>query len=195
MFVQNRKMRKHAHLALMVAVSVLFGCAGSPPTVNDRFDPVTGVTITFSNTPFVLYRDTPSQAAYARNIVHLGPILVNRSGNYQYYLWLGIWSTMQGASRSGNHDGFDSILLFVDGEPLLLDLSGQTPDAIGVSEPVYLKPVASSMDAYYQVTADQIRLLAEAKDIRMRTTGSTPKEFGLWDDQKAAKAELEIFLN
>lgn len=179
----------------MIAVSVLFGCAGSAATVNDKLDPLTGVTITFSKSPLVLYRDNPSQAAYARNFVHLGPIQVNRSGNYQYYLWLGIWNTMQTASLSQHRDGFDSIVLFADGEPLLLDLSGWTPEAIGSSEPVYLKPVASSVDAYYRVTADQIRLIAESSDIRLRTTGSSPKGFEMWDQQKAARAGLNEFVS
>ncbi len=178
---------------LIVAMTVV-GCASTSPTINDKLDPLTGVTATISRTPLVMYRENPSQAAYARNIVHLGPIQVNRSGYYQYYLWIGIWNTMQTADLSEHRDGFESIVLFADGEPLLLELSGWTPEAIGTSERVYLKPVASSADAYYQVTADQIRLIAQSRDIRLRTTGSSPKEFALWDDQESAKTDLTEFL-
>jgi hypothetical protein len=101
---------------------------------------------------------------------------------------------MQTANLTEHRDGFESIIIFADGEPLLLELSGWTPESIGTSEPVYLKPVAFSADAYYQVTADQIRLIAESKDIQLRTTGSSPKEFELWDDQKSAKSDLTEFL-
>ena len=178
---------------LIVAMTVV-GCASTSPTINDNLDPLTGVTVTFSRTPLVMYRENPSQAAYARNYVHLGPIQVNRSGSYQYYLWIGIWNTMQTADLSEHRDGFESIVLFADGEPLLLELSGWTQEAIGTSERVYLKPVASSADAYYQVTADQIRLIAQSRDIRLRTTGSSPKDFELWDDQKSARNDLTEFL-
>ncbi len=182
-------------LAGLIVTMTVVGCASTSATINDKLDPLTGVTVTFSRTPLVMYRDNPSQAAYARNYVHLGPIQVNRSGSYQYYLWIGIWNTMQTADLSEHRDGFESIVLFADGEPLLLELSGWTPEAIGTSEPVYLKPVASTADAYYRVTADQIRLIAESRDIRLRTTGSSPKDFELWDDQKSARNDLTEFLS
>jgi hypothetical protein len=179
----------------VAATLLLVGCASSAPTVSEKLDLVTGVTVTFANTPLVLYRETPAQAAYARNYVDLGPIQVNRGGFYRYYLWLGIWSTMQTADLSGQRDGFESIIIFADGEPLTLDIAGWTPESIGASEPTYLKPVASAADAYYEVTIDQIRLIATARDIRIRVTGSSPREFELWDEQKSARASLAEFMN
>lgn len=141
-----------------------------------------------------MYREDAARAAFARNYVHVGPIQVNRSGDHQYFLWLGVWSNMQAPNPAAQRDGLDSIVIFADGEPLSLDVSGWTPDAIGASEPVYLKPVASSTDAYYRVTADQIRLIAEATDFRLRTTGTRPREFELWDAQSVSKSNLQGFL-
>lgn len=186
--------RMTGHLTGLIMLMSVAGCASTLPNINEKLDPLTGVTTTFVKTPLVMYRDTPSQAAYARNYVHLGPIQVNRRGSHQYYLWIGIWNTMQTTGLREHRDGFESIVLFADGEPLLLELSGWTPEAIGTSEPVYLKPVASSADAYYRVTADQIRLIAQSRDIRLRTTGSSPRDFELWDDQKSAKTDLTEFL-
>lgn len=172
----------------------LAACAASAPGIIEKLDRTTGITITYVDTPLVLCRDTPGRAAYARDYAHIGPIEVNRSGVTKYYLWIGSWATMQRSSVSEHRDGFESIVIFADGEPLLLDLAGWTPDAIGASEPSYLKPVAASTDAYYQVTVDQIRLIAEARDIRLRTTGSSPKEFELWDDQASARINLAEFV-
>lgn len=181
-------------LPALILVFGLVACATSSRLTNEFLDPLTGVTVTSNDTPLVLYRDNPSRAAYARNYVHLGPIQVNRSGNYQYYLWVGVWNTMQ-TNTNKHRDGFDSITVFADGEPLSLKLAGWTPEAIGTSVPVYLKPVASATDAYYQVTVDQIRVIAEASDIRIRTTGTSPKEYQLWDSQRAARKSLEAFLS
>jgi hypothetical protein len=180
--------------ACLMLLSGLFGCTATTPTVTDQLDWQTGATVTFVNTPLMLYRENPGKAAYARDYAHLGPIRVNRSGTYQYYLWVGSWATMQKSNVSEHRDGFESIVIFADEEPLLLELSGWTPDAIGISKPTYIKPVASSTDAYYQVTIDQIRLIAEASDIRLHSTGSSPKDFELWDAQKSARNELTEFL-
>jgi hypothetical protein len=190
----NTQILQRTVIALIAACSVA-GCASTEPIVRDKLDSLTGVTVTFSSTPLILYRENPSQAAFARNYVHLGPIQVNRSGNYQYYLWLGIWSTMQTVNQAEHRDSLESIILFADGEPLSLELAGWTPDAIGASEPIYLKPVASSVDAYYRVTADQIRLIATARDIRLRTSGAKAREFSLWENQQLARGELQEFLN
>lgn len=175
-------------------ISLLAGCASSSQVVGEKLDPLTSATMTFSSTPMVMYRDDPGHAAQARNFISLGPLEVNRSGNYQYFLWLGIWNTNHTVSIEDHRNGFKSIVLFVDGEPLQLELSGWLPEAIGASEHVYAKPVASAADAYYQLTADQIRLIAESNDIQLRTTGFSPRSFEPWDDQLAARASFQSLL-
>ena len=101
-------------------VLILSGCASDPPTVGEILDWQTGVTVSYVNTPLVLYRDTPAQAAYARDYAQVGPIQVNRSGSFQYFLWVGSWATMQTTDILEHRDGFESIVIFADGEPLIL---------------------------------------------------------------------------
>ncbi len=155
-----------------------------------KLDPLTSVTISYSRSPIVFYRDVSGRAAYARNYVHLAPLEINRGGSYRYFLWLGIWSTMQNARSSEPRDGFDSIVIFVDGEPLALEIAGWTSESIGASEPVYLKPVASAADAYYEITVDQLRLIAEARNVRLLSTGSSRASYEPWDDQRTARSDL-----
>ncbi len=182
-------------LCILLTAFIIAGCAATVPIVREKLDPLTGVTVTFSSTPLIMFRDDSGRAAFARNYVHIGPVQVNRSGNYQYYLWLGAWNTMQSDGPTEYHESLESIVLFVDGEPMSLDLVGWTPDAIGTSEPVYLKPVASSVDAYYRVTTDQIRLIAQSTDLTLRTSGADSREFSPWDNQQLARSELLEFLN
>lgn len=182
-----------ATTAWIVAV-LLVACSATSGLTTEYLDQRTGVTVTSNTTPLLLYRDNSSVAAYARNYVHLGPIEVNRSGTYQYFLWVGVWNTMEAASADNHRDGFDSITIYADGEPLSLELAGWTPDAIGASRPTYLKPVASAADAYYRVTVDQIRLIGEASDVRLRTADASPKEYQLWDEQQAARQGFQAFL-
>ncbi|MDH4126897.1 MAG: hypothetical protein OEW64_06865 [Gammaproteobacteria bacterium] len=181
-------------MIIVLAASLIVACAAAPPSAGTKLDPLTSVTLVYSALPIVLYRDDPAHAAYARNFVSLGPLLVNRSGHHEYFLWLGIWNTNQTPDMEERRDGFDSIVLFVDGEPLPLELAGWTPESIGASEPVYPKPVASSLDAYYRVTLDQIRLLANAAELQLRTSGRVPRAFEPWDNQDAARASLQRFM-
>jgi hypothetical protein len=175
-------------------ISLTFGCASQPAATNEKLDPLTAATLSYSATPMILYRDDPGRAAHAKNFVSLGPLRVNRSGHYEYFIWLGIWNTNQTPDISERRDGFDSIVLFVDGEPLALEIAGWTPAAIGASEPVYQQPVASSLDAYYRVTADQIRLLAYSGDVQLRTSGALPRAYEPWDNQGAAREGMQRFL-
>lgn len=178
----------------LVTAALVAACASGTSLVGERLDPETGVTVTFAETPLVLYRDNPARGAYARNFVNIAPFRINRSGAYRYYLWVGIWNTIAADDEAAHRDGFESIALFADGEPLFLEISGWTPDALGVSEPVYVKPVASAVDAYYEVTFDQIRLIAASSGIRLRTTGSDSRSYEPWDSQGSARQALERFV-
>jgi len=129
-----------------------------------------------------------------RDYVQIGAFEVNRMGTRQYYLWLGISDAKQMASTDKHPSGFDSIVLIVGGEKIQLDVLGWTPAATGTSEPVYEKLFATSVDAYYQVTLDQIQLLTDSDNLKLRTTGSTTKEFVSWYRQTTFKGDLAEFL-
>jgi hypothetical protein len=191
-----RKLRPNQLPVIVTAlfVFVLVGCSSSTGLIRSKLDPVTSVTITFSQFPIIFYREVSGRAAFARDYVYMAPLEVNRSGNYRYYLWLGIWNTIDDSPLGRSRDGFESIVLFADGEPLPLAIAGWTAEAIGASEPVYLKPVASATDAYFEVTVDQLRLIAEAKDLQLRSTSPRPSSYEPWDDQSSARASLSEFL-
>jgi hypothetical protein len=165
------------------------GCVSTTTLVEEKLDLGTGVTVTHTTAPIVLYRDNSAYAAHARDYE------INRMGEYSYYLWLGIWSTISDADRSYQRDGFESITLYADGEPLQLELLGWTLESIGVSEPVYVKPVASAADAYYRVTMDQIRLLANAQEIELHAGTAPVRVYLMWDRQGSAHASLREFLD
>ena len=171
------------------------GCVSSSTLVEQRLDMSTGVTVTYATAPIVLYHDNSAYAAHARDYVYIGPVEINRMGDYSYFLWLGIWSTISDEQRSYQRDGFESVTLYVDGEPLQLELAGWTLESIGVSEPVYVKPVASAADAYYRVTIDQIRLIANAREIELHAGTAPIKVYLMWDRQESAQASLREFLD
>lgn len=187
-------LRKILSMLAAGAIVLLVGCSSSSSLISQKLDPVTAVTITYSKSPLIFYRDQSGRAAHARDYIYMAPLEVNRAGSYRYFVWLGIWNTLQRGQSSGPRDGFESIVVLADGEPRVLELSGWTATSVGASEPIYLKPVASSSDAYYEVTADYLRLLAESKDIRIQSSGARGTSYEPWENQDRALASLKELL-
>lgn len=183
-------------LVIGVSVTSLAACGSTGSRPAEHLDERTGVTVTRTSAPLILYRDNSGFAAYARDYVNLAPLRVNRMGEYRYFLWLGIWSTVAAADATRRRDEFDSITLYADGEPLALDVHSWSPESIGVSAPVYVRPAPSAIDAYYAVTADQIRVLGEAREIRLVAGGSdTTLSFEPWAGPRTATAGIREFLS
>ena len=183
----------------IAALALLSACGAGQPTVVEKLDELTAVTITHSRTPLILSPDTHLDENIARDFVQIGPIEVNRMGTLQYFLWLGILDTdyteYQGEKSQEEHpQGYRTIVLSFDGEELPFDIHGWTENSIGVSEPVYKKLFDSATDAYYPATLEQIRLLAAAEAIQLTTSGSEPKEFVLVYRQATARDDLAEFL-
>lgn len=185
---------------LSIAVlALLSACGAGQPTVVEKLDELTAVTVTHSRTPLILSPDTHLDENIARDFVQIGPIEVNRMGTLQYFLWFGILDTdyteYQGEkSQVERPQGYNSIVLSFDGEKLPFDIHGWTENSIGVSEPVYKKLFDTATDAYYPATLEQIRSLAAAEAIKLTTSGSEPKEFVLVYRQATARGDLAEFL-
>ena len=178
-----------------IALLCIVGCSSTSGRIIENLDPLTSATVTRSSKPLFFFRDNPSQAAYARKFLELGPIAVNRSGSYRYYLWVSTWGTAPSAKDSELRDRLESIVVFADAEPLNLDLVGWTPSAIGASEPVYVKPFSSAVEAYYEVTIDQIRFIANSGDVHLSTGPSQSDSYEPWDDQRSALETMLTFVD
>jgi hypothetical protein len=150
--------------------------------------------VTRATKPLVLYRDRSAQSAFGRDYVYLGPLEINNMGERRYYLWLGIWSTSDSVDRGMTLDNFESVVIYADGEPLSLQMAGTTPGSIGVSEPVYVRPTASATDAFYAVTIDQIRLVAESRDLELRAGSLKPIQYIPWDTAESATIGIREFV-
>jgi len=183
----------HLSTAISIAaLAILSACAAGQPPVVDYLDELTAVTITYSRTPFIMSVDTHSDVA--RDFVQIGAIEVNRMGTRQYYLWLGISEVKYTESAYRHPRGFESIVFIVGGEEFQLDVRGWTQEAIGASEPVYEKLFRNTVDAYYEVTLEQIQLLTDVDGIKFRTIGPAPKEYVSWYKSIIAKDDLTEFL-
>jgi hypothetical protein len=177
-----------------LALVLLASCAGNDTAVLQRLDPETGVTIKRASAPIVMYRDMSANSAFGRDYVYVGPIQVNNMGQREYFLWLGIWGSSDSVEPGRKMDDFETVVLYADGEPLSLEVRGWTPGSIGASGDVYVKPVASAIDGYYRVTIDQMRLIAESRDLELRAGSTKPQRYVPWDSAKGSSEALVAFL-
>jgi len=184
----------HQYITCLITLAFLSACAGPGALVTAQLDPLTGVTVTRATKPLVLYRDRSAQSAFGRDYVYLGPLEINNMGERRYYLWFGIWSTSDSVDRGMTLDNFESVVVYADGEPLSLQLAGTTLASIGVSEPVYVKPTASAIDGLYAVTIDQIRLVAESRDLELRVGSLRPIQYIPWDTAESATVGIREFV-
>ena len=186
--------KAHCSRVLNAVVLAVFvsACTARQPTVVIELDEITAASITYSQTSFVMSPDSNFRETNERPYVDIGAIEVNRNRVREYYLWLGIWD-INYTTGTDKLEEFESIALLLDGEELPLDVRGWSHEVIGSSKPIYGKLFSDAVDAYYQVTLEQIRLLAEADGIRLRTRGSAPREFVPWYREEEAKADLAEF--
>lgn len=191
-------MTKYTHFSNTIPIAVLVilsACTAGQPAVIEKLDELTAVTVTYCRTPLIMSPDTPHVREARRDYVQIGAIEVNRMGVLEYYLWLGITEVDQDAAADIQPEGFASIVLAGKEKSIELDVKGWSPGVIGTSAPVYQKIYPDSAEAYYQVSLDQIQLLADSDNLVLRTTGSAAKEFVSWYSQETFESDLAEFFN
>ena len=183
-------------IAIALLALLAGGCAMHDSAPVESLDPVTGASTGRAETPLRFYRDISGRAAHARDFLYLGPLWVNTMGDYRYYLWIGAWSTHASfRDDTKRRDALEAVTIMADGEPLSFELATWTHDDAGVSTPVYDKPVATAVDAYYRVTLDQVRLLAEARELTIILATGNNARYELWSDESRGREALQRFVS
>ena len=160
-------------LAATVAAALIASCGTADPgrRAGEYLDDATGATITRVEQPFVLFSDDPARAANARDYLSAAPLAVNQSGRRSWWLWLGLWSTIDRGVSVGDARLADvaAIQLIVDGEPMELDLDARVDRIPGVTSVPYAAPVTTARPFMLPLTASQVTRLGRGTSILIRT--------------------------
>ena len=167
--------------AVLVSLLIAGGCATTPSEpVIDKLDYNTGVTVTYSRTPFTFSPSGNTGDFSAAEFVQIGAIEVNTMGTLRYYLWLGISEPGYRDDSVDHPAGFESVEFDFDGEKVNVDVLGWSHESIGTSEPVYRGLYKSTRDAYYEVTLEQIEKLGQAQDVSFTTASTDSRQYTPW---------------
>jgi hypothetical protein len=172
-------------LAIVTIVAVLAGCATTGGRVREQLDTTTGMTVTSDARPIVYAKTEARYSRSARDYVYLGPVETNRQGVRDYYLWVGIGTTIDRGYLAPPLELPDTLYGQIGGEFMEFPLR-QWEDIFPVSRrtAVYAPGVAMQTQLAARVTLYQLQLLARAapSSVRLGTNGTTTQPYVRWDD-------------
>jgi hypothetical protein len=172
------------HRIFLVVCIAVSACQGGGGTV-ERLDSQSGLTIVTDREPVAFARTETRFSRSARDYVYLGPVELNERGAREYYLWVGIASTIDRNYLAAEATIPDLLYLNLAGEPMEFEL---TPWDERISQlarrTIYEPAVAPTVVLAARVTLDQLMRIAEAKPESIRIAGrdAPTMEYLLWNE-------------
>ena len=158
---------------LCLAGVLLTGCAGTVPDspVRERLDESTGATLTYLGAPLRYFSEDSTLAANERDYLDAGPVEVNQSGSRSYWLWIGVWSTIDRGVQDGEaaRPPLERLQVMADGQPMDLDWAAAAASVAGIRQPPYAAPVPAEPSVFIPVTKDQLLHLGKARQVSVQT--------------------------
>lgn len=180
-------------LVMLCTGLLLAGCGGRQPRseLREYLEEATGTTVIQAREPAAFVHAVPELAASGRDYVELGPLLVSRGGERSFWLWLGVWSTVdRGVRREGAQPlGLGPVWILADGEPMELELQPADASQAGVRELPYATPVAPIEAFLVALTPSQVLRLGQARGLALADAPDGPAD-RLWTGDEHA---VEVF--
>ena len=153
---------------MTIAVLALSACSTHTPAIS-RLDS-SGLTVVTLRNPIVLARPVRQIAVAARDYAYVGPVELNRMGMRDYYLWVGLATTVDRALADVTPASADALALIVDGEPMTLSLAQWNTS---LDEPPYRPPLPLYASLAARASLDQIQRIASARSIEVHLISDT----------------------
>jgi hypothetical protein len=169
----------------LAAVWLLGGCSGGGRPL-EQLDERSGITIVRGGEPLVFARTEPRYSRSARDYVYLGPVETNRQGVREYYLWVGIATTLDRGFLAPEAGTPNTLYVEVGGEPMELPLKPwHELVPTGFGKPIYATVVAVHEELAARVTLQQLALIDGAPLARIAVglaADAAPRPYVRWQD-------------
>jgi len=176
---------RHRVLGLL-ALTILAACQSARLTgVSERLDARAGITLVSVTKPLVFARTEGRYSRSARDYIYLGPVEVNRQGQRDYFLWVGVGTTLDRGYLAPESAIPDTLIMSVRGELMALDLLPWDQRVPGLADPVIYDPavrVRAALGA--RVSRQQLALIANESlpSIRVAASDGTMRAYTRWRD-------------
>jgi len=150
-----------ASIGLAASLALVGACAGQTRVVHERLDEASGITVLAGGEPMVFARTETRYSRSGRDYLYFGPVETNRQGVRDYYLWVGVATTLDRGYLAP--PGGEPAKVFVDvaGEPMELVLEPWREREPSLHDArVYGTPVRLGAELAARITLDQLRRLA-----------------------------------
>lgn len=173
---------------LLSVVVALASCSrGAPPASHEIFDERTAGTLLVSGSPLVFARARSDVAAYARDYVTLVPVEVDTSGDYQDYLILYRWSTVDPRMLPPPEPGAGALKFIADGRVIDLQPESGLPVNVAARRELLVPNHGKVVSRAYKVDAATLRFIANSGEIVVRLPAEAlDLPFTVWEDGRGA---------
>ena len=178
---------RHAVLLLLSSALGLAGCGTGGPRRSspaEWLDERSGVSVTVDPEAIVFARTETRYSLTGRDYLFLGPIETNRQGTRDYYLWVGVGTTLDRGYIAPKEDTPSKLYVEIHGELMELDLkpwSEREPRLAATR--VYRPTVPLETELAARVTLEQLTLLAQEPLVAVHTaqSGGRERTYYRWD--------------
>jgi hypothetical protein len=191
--VESRLVRSCAVLTGFAVI--LAGCHTTRSrAIREALEESTGTTISSAFEPLVYARSEASYSRSGRDYLYLGPVRTNRRGTLDYFLWVGIATTLDRGYLAPEADIPVAIYVPIQDELIELPLHPWRERVAGIETfEVYDTPVEPRATLAARVTLDQLTLFARESPrlIRVADAEGKTRTFARWDDRQTWSAFAE----
>jgi hypothetical protein len=148
-----------------------------------QLDTTTGATIANASELMVFARLDARYSRSTRDYIYLAPAETNRQGVREYFLWVGVASTLDRGYLAPATTLPVEVEMMIGNEPMSFELATWPPPYLSTeSANLYRTPVPLRGQLVARVTLDQLRLInkAEPRSIRVRDADGSMRAFSVW---------------
>jgi hypothetical protein len=174
-----------ARLAFLASVALLGACASETRVVRERLDEASGITVRAGGAPLVFARTETRYSRSGRDYLYFGPVETNRQGVREYYVWVGVATTLDRGYLVPPESEPERVFIEVAGEPMELALRPWRERQPGLRDArVYGTPVRLGAELAARVTLDQLlKLVSEPlHSVRVVDRDGATRAYYLWHE-------------
>jgi hypothetical protein len=172
-------------LCMTLLTILLGGCESAGGLASgDRFDRQSALSYSAADNALAFARTDGRYSLSSRDYLYIGPVEINEQGTREYFLWVGVGTTLDRGFTAPESSTPISINMLIEDEPIQFVLHpwrNLVPDL--THDAFYSTPVTISEALGARLTHDQIELIASGapSSIRVNYEDRRSATFVAWD--------------